>query len=46
MTDFIYCDKCGKPIDRQPDTEHQYIVCPDCARVLFQKIFGNQEDER
>lgn len=46
MNDIIYCDKCHKPIDAQPTLDHQYIFCPECAAKLYQKIFGNQEDER
>lgn len=47
MTDIIYCDRCGIRIDRQPSFEHQDInLCPECAAKLYQKIYGNQENEQ
>lgn len=46
-TEFIYCDKCGCPIDNQPDPKDPtYNFCPDCALKLFQKIFGSKESEQ
>lgn len=45
-TNMCYCDKCNRPIDRQTSFEHQnQNLCPDCARALYQKIFGDQEAE-
>jgi RNA polymerase-binding transcription factor DksA len=44
---FCYCDKCGKPIDAQPNSDNPtYSFCPECAAKLFQKIFGDQEAEQ
>ena len=43
---FLYCDKCGKPLENYINPEDPaYSFCPDCALALFQKIFGNAEDD-
>lgn len=47
MSNLIYCDKCGRPIEKQPSPfEHeQYNLCLDCTIALYQKIF-NANGER
>lgn len=42
---MCYCDKCGKPIERQYNFEHmEYNICSDCALALYQKIYGSEQE--
>lgn len=46
-TTLYFCDVCGKLVN--PPTEPIDPVnsfCPECAAILYQKIFGDEEDEQ
>lgn len=45
-TDLYFCDKCGKAIEKQPET-YSYNLCVDCALAIYRKIFEmDQEKEQ
>ena len=42
-TDLYFCDKCGKPVDKQPE-QYRYQLCVDCATAIYRKIFEMDQE--
>lgn len=46
-TNLTYCDKCRRPIEKQPSFDHlNYNICSECAYNLYQKIYKSEKGDK